>query len=146
MAHLFGYIDDPKKEIHKVFKALNEDGIGLIVIDNKESDDSVLRREILHNYQNISAELGEILAANKISYEKEIVKSEIDISGCFNMNDNGKTIISFLRHKKFSELKELEIKELRDFILKLAKDSNLTKIEDYLWIIKKAPKNASLEE
>ena len=137
MAHLFGYIDNPQKEIQKVFKAINENGLGLIVIDNNESDDSKLRRQVLHNYKNISEELEEILATDKISYEKETVKSEIDVSGCSTMNENGKTIISFLRHKIFSELKELEVEELRSFILKLAKNNKLTKIEDYLWIFKK---------
>ena len=51
------------------------------------------------------------------------------------MNENGKIIIEFLKHKRFEEISSAEINNIRNTILKIANENKIIiKREDYIWI------------
>ena len=84
----------------------------------------------------ISNSVKSILSKKNIKYDVEVVESEIDISGIEDMNENGKTIIEFFKHKRFEEISLAEINNIRNTILKIANENKkIIKRENYIWII-----------
>ena len=51
------------------------------------------------------------------------------------MNENGKTIIEFFKHKQFEDISLGEINDIRNIILKMSNENKkIIKREDYIWI------------
>ena len=137
IAHVVSYINNLEKFIDKVINSLNSKGIALIVVSNDYSDDKKVKKAL--NGQNsedtISASVKSILYEKNIKYDVEVVESKIDISGIEDMNENGKIIIEFLKHKRFEEISSAEINNIRNTILKIANENKIIiKREDYIWI------------
>lgn len=135
MSHLLPYIEDVDSFLAKVKAALSPRGLALIVINNEESDDSIIKGETLGKVDSLSVEAQKILKTKGIRFSVDTINSIIDASGCREMTETGKTIISFFKHKPFGEIPEEQKDKLREIILELAdKDGMLTKKEDYIWI------------
>ena len=137
IAHVVSYIDNLEKFLDKVMNSLNNKGIALIVVSNDKSDDKKVKSSL--NKQNskdtISDNVKKVLTKKKVKYDVEIVDSEIDVSGIENMNENGKTIIEFFKHKQFEDISLGEINDIRNIILKMSNENKkIIKREDYIWI------------
>ena len=139
IAHVVSYIEDLEKFIDKVINSLNARGIALIVVSNDYSDDKKVKDSLKrqNSKDTRSTNIKKILSKMKAKYEVEVVESDIDISGIKNMNEKGKTIVEFLKHKKFEDISADEINDIRNIILNIA-DGNkkIIKREDYIWILK----------
>jgi len=137
LAHVVSYIDNLEKFIDKVINSLNSKGIALIVVSNDYSDDkkvkNILKGQKIED--TISNSVKSILSKKKVKYDVEVVESEIDVSGIEDMNENGKTIIEFFKHKGFEEISSDEINNIRNTILNIANEKKIIKREDYIWII-----------
>ena len=137
LAHVVSYIDNLEKFIDKVINSLNSKGIALIVVSNDYSDDkkvkNILKGQKIED--TISNSVKSILSKKKVKYDVEVVESEIDVSGIEDMNENGKTIIEFFKHKGFEEISSDEINNIKNKILNIENEKKITKREDYIWII-----------
>ena len=139
MAHVVTYINDLGKLLDKVMEALNRNGIALIVVSNDDSDDKKVKNYLngQHDENSMSTIVQDVLSKKNINYNIETVESEIDVSGVEELNDNGKTIIEFLKHKKIEDISADEIDAMKNIILKLSNENKkLIKKEDYIWIQK----------
>lgn len=139
IAHVVSYIEDLENFLDKVINSLNSKGIALIVVSNDYSDDKKVTNSLKkqNNKDTISMNVKNILSKKKVKCEVEIVKSDIDISGIENMDENGKTIVEFFKHEKFEDISSDEINNIRNTILNIADGSEkLIKREDYIWILK----------
>ena len=139
MAHVVTYINDLEKLLDKVNDALNKNGIALIVVSNDDSDDKKVKNYLngQHDGNSMSTIVQDVLSKKNINYNIETVESEIDVSGVEELNDNGKTIIEFLKHKKIEDISADEIDAMKNIILKLSNENKkLIKKEDYIWIQK----------
>ena len=139
IAHVVSYIDDLEKFLDKVIDSLNSKGIALIVVSNDYSDDKKVTNSLKkqNNKETISTKVKKILSKKKVKCEIEIVKSDIDISGIENMDENGKTIVEFFKHEKFEDIPLDEINDIRNTIFNIADGKEkLIKLEDYIWILK----------
>ena len=137
IAHVVSYIDNLEKFLDKVINSLNNEGIALIVISNDYSDDKKVKNILSgqNNKNTVSANIKSILSRKKVKYDVEIVESEIDVSGIEEMNENGKTIIEFFKHKKFEDISSVEINNIRNTILNIENENKkIIKREDYIWI------------
>lgn len=136
MSHVISYIDNQEQFLKKVIDSLNEKGIGLIIISNDSSDDvKVLSRKETNN--KVLDNINQILINNQIKFDIEVVESTIDVSGIEEMNDDGKTIIEFFKHKSFNEISTDDITDIRNKILEIANiDKKLIKKENYIWLYK----------
>ena len=138
IAHVVSYIDNLEKFIDKVINSLNSKGIALIVVSNDYSDDkkvkNILKGQKIED--TISTSVKSILSKKKVKYDVEVVESKIDVSGIEDMNENGKTIIEFFKHKGFEEISSDEINNIRNTILNIANENKkIIKREDYIWIL-----------
>ena len=134
MSHILTYINNLDDLIEKVLNALNLNGIALIVLSNDFSDDVKVKNK-LNKKLTTSHKVKKILDKKNINYKVEIIESEIDISGIENMDEDGRVIIEFFKHKSFEEISNDEINDIREKILKIANSSGkITKKEDYIWI------------
>lgn len=138
LVHVVSYIDNLEKFIDKVINSLNSKGIALIVVSNDYSDDkkvkNILKGQKIED--TISTSVKSILSKKKVKYYVEVVESEIDVSGIEDMNENGKTIIEFFKHKRFEEISSDEINSIRNTILNIANENKkIIKREDYIWIM-----------
>ena len=138
LAHVVSYIDNLEKFIDKVINSLNSKGIALIVVSNDYSDDkkvkNILKGQKIED--TISTSVKSILSKKKVKYDVEVVESEIDVSGIEDLNENGKTIIEFLKHKKIEDISPDEIDDIRNKILNIANENKIIiKREDYIWIM-----------
>ena len=139
MAHVVTYINDLGKLLDKVIDALNKNGIALIVVSNDDSDDKKVKNYLngQHDENSMSIIVQDVLSKKNINYNIETVESEIDVSGVEELNDNGKTIIEFLKHKKIEDISADEIDAMKNIILELSNENKkLIKKEDYIWIQK----------
>ena len=139
MAHVVTYINDLGKLLDKVIDALNKNGIALIVVSNDDSDDKKVKNYLngQHDENSMSTIVQDVLSKKNINYNIETVESEIDVSGVEELNDNGKTIIEFLKHKKIEDISADEIDAMKNIILELSNENKkLIKKEDYIWIFK----------
>lgn len=139
MAHVVIYINDLEKLLDKVNDALNKNGIALIVVINDDSDDKKVKNYLngQHDGNSMSTIVQDVLSKKNINYNIETVESEIDVSGVEELNDNGKTIIEFLKHKKIEDISADEIDAMKNIILELSNENKkLIKKEDYIWIFK----------
>ena len=139
MAHVVTYINDLGKLLDKVIDALNKNGIALIVVSNDDSDDKKVKNYLngQHDENSMSIIVQDVLSKKNINYNIETVESEIDVSGVEELNDNGKTIIEFLKHKKIEDISADEIDAMKNIILELSNENKkLIKKEDYIWIFK----------
>lgn len=139
MAHVVTYINDLEKLLDKAMEALNRNGIALIVVSNDDSDDKKVKNYLngQHDGNSMSTIVQDVLSKKNINYNIETVESEIDVSGVEELNDNGKTIIEFLKHKSIDEISSDEIDEMKNIILELSNENKkLIKKEDYIWIQK----------
>ena len=139
MAHVVTYINDLGKLLDKVIDALNKNGIALIVVSNDDSDDKKVKNYLngQHEEYSMSTIVQDVLSKKNINYNIETVESEIDVSGVEELNDNGKTIIEFLKHKKIEDISADEIDAMKNIILELSNENKkLIKKEDYIWIFK----------
>ena len=139
MAHVVTYINDLEKLLDKVNDALNKNGIALIVVINDDSDDKKVKNYLngQHDGNSMSTIVQDVLSKKNINYNIETVESEIDVSGVEELNDNGKTIIEFLKHKKIEDISADEIDAMKNIILELSNENKkLIKKEDYIWIFK----------
>ena len=137
MAHVMSYINNVEDFLDKIMSSLNSDGMALIVVSNKDSDDKKVKDSLNSNNNSISAIVRNILDKKKIKYDVEIVESEIDASGLEEMNEKGKTIIEFLKHKRIEDISTDEINDIRNKLLNLANEKKkIIKREDYIWIKK----------
>ena len=137
-AHVVSYIDNLEKFIDKVINSLNSKGIALIVVSNDYSDDKKVKNISKGQKieDTISTSVKSILSKKKVKYDIEVVESEIDVSGIEDMNENGKTIIEFFKHKGFEEISSDEINNIRNTILNIANENKkIIKREDYIWIM-----------
>ena len=140
ISHVLSYVKNPRALFDKVFKALTTDGITLVVVNNPNSDDSIIKRQLSidDDNTNLSIDLQAILGQQKTPHHVEIVESTIDVSGCKSMNYDGKTIIEFFKHQRFEDIPSNDIAKMRNAILSLATTDNLLiKREDYIWIKKR---------
>ena len=139
MSHVVTYINDLEKLLDKVNDALNKNGIALIVVSNDDSDDKKVKNYLngQHDENSMSTIVQDVLSKKNINYNIETVESEIDVSGVEELNDNGKTIIEFLKHKKIEDISADEIDAMKNIILELSNENKkLIKKEDYIWIFK----------
>ena len=139
MAHVVTYINDLEKLLDKAMEALNRNGIALIVVSNDDSDDKKVKNYLngQHDENSMSTIVQDVLSKKNINYNIETVESEIDVSGVEELNDNGKTIIEFLKHKKIEDISADEIDAMKNIILELSNENKkLIKKEDYIWIQK----------
>ena len=139
MAHVVTYINDLEKLLDKAMEALNRNGIALIVVSNDDSDDKKVKNYLngQHDENSMSTIVQDVLSKKNINYNIETVESEIDVSGVEELNDNGKTIIEFLKHKKIEDISADEINAMKNIILELSNENKkLIKKEDYIWIFK----------
>lgn len=139
MAHVVTYINDLEKLLDKAMEALNRNGIALIVVSNDDSDDKKVKNYLngQHDENSMSTIVQDVLSKKNINYNIETVESEIDVSGVEELNDNGKTIIEFLKHKKIEDISADEIDAMKSIILELSNENKkLIKKEDYIWIQK----------
>ena len=137
MAHVVSYINNLDCFLDKVINSLNENGIALIVVSNDYSDDKKVINHSNIPKNSISTSIKSVLSKKKIKYEVEIVESDIDVSGIKNMNEDGKTIIEFFKHKTFNDISLDEVEEMRNKILEIVNENNkIIKREDYIWIYK----------
>ena len=138
ISHVLLYINNLDNFVDKIIEALNKKGTALIVVNNPCSDDVIIKRQTLNqqkNYSSTSYNIQKLLSEKKISFDVEIVESTIDVSGIDKMNENGRTIIEFFYHKKFDDISDDNIQNMRNSILNYAnKNGQLVKKEDYLWI------------
>jgi 2-polyprenyl-3-methyl-5-hydroxy-6-metoxy-1,4-benzoquinol methylase len=137
IAHVVPYIDNLEKFLNKVINSLDNNGIALIVVSNNNSDDRKIKRSLNKQKikETISDNVKKVLSEKKVKYDVEIVDSEIDVSGIENMNENGKIIIEFFKHKRFEDISLGEINDIRNIILKMANENKkIIKREDYIWI------------
>ena len=135
MSHMVSYINDLDKFLKKVINALNKKGIALIVVSNEHSDDIMTLEKKDKN--KILERIKQILINNHVRYDIEIVESTIDVSGVYDMNDDGKTLIEFFKHKGINDIPSNEISKLRKEILEIAnKDKKIIKKENYIWFYK----------
>lgn len=137
IAHVVSYIDNLERFLDKVMNSLNHNGIALIVISNDYSDDKKVKSSLKKKNcdDTILANIKKFLSKKKVKYDVEIVESEIDVSGIENMDENGKTIIEFFKHKKFEDISLDEINDIRNIILKMSNENKkIIKREDYIWI------------
>ncbi len=138
ISHVLSYINNLDNFVDKIIEALNKKGTALIVVNNPCSDDVIIKRQTLNqqkNYSSTSYNIQKLLSEKKISFDVEIVESTIDVSGIDKMNENGRTIIEFFYHKKFDDISDDNIQNMRNSILNYAnKNGQLVKKEDYLWI------------
>ena len=120
-------------------EALNRNGTALIVVSNDDSDDKKVKNYLngQHDENSMSTIVQDVLSKKNINYNVETVESEIDVSGIEELNDNGKTIIEFLKHKKIEDISADEIDAMKNIILELSNENKkLIKKEDYIWIFK----------
>lgn len=139
IAHVVSYIENLEEFIDKVINSLNNKGMALIVVSNDYSDDKKVKDSLKkqNNEKTISANVKNILKKKKVKYEVEVVESDIDVSGIEDMNENGKTIVEFFKHKKIEDISSDEIEDMRTIILNIAgENKKLIKREDYIWILK----------
>lgn len=139
MAHVVTYINDLEKLLDKAMEALNRNGIALIVVSNDDSDDKKVKNYLNGQYDenSMSTIVQDVLSKKIINYNIETVESEIDVSGVEELNDNGKTIIEFLKHRKIEDISADEIDAMKNIILELSNENKkLIKKEDYIWIQK----------
>ena len=73
----------------------------------------------------ISTSVKSILSKKKVKYDVEVVESKIDVSGIEDMNENGKTIIEFLKHKKIEDISPDEIDDIRNKILNITNENKI---------------------
>ena len=125
MAHVVTYINDLGKLLDKVIDALNKNGIALIVVSNDDSDDKKVKNYLngQHDENSMSIIVQDVLSKKNINYNIETVESEIDVSGVEELNDNGKTIIEFLKHKKIEDISADEIDAMKNIILELSNEN-----------------------
>ena len=139
MSHVVTYINDLEKLLDKAMEALNRNGTALIVVSNDDSDDKKVKNYLngQHDGNSMSTIVQDVLSKKNINYNIETVESEIDVSGVEELNDNGKTIIEFLKHKKIEDISADEIDAMKNIILELSNENKkLIKKEDYIWIFK----------
>ena len=139
IAHVVSYIEDLEKFIDKVINSLNFKGVALIVVSNDYSDDKKVKNFLKkqNTKDTISTNVKKILSDKKVKYEVKTIMSFIDISGIKNMDENGKTIVEFFKHKKFEDIPSDEINDIKNTILNIANGNDkLIKREDYIWIFK----------
>ncbi len=137
ISHCLPYINDLDAFLDKVVKALTKDAIVLIVAGDPSSDDAKIKRQILDkkDKEPLSFKIQKLLNEKRITFEKEIIESKINVSGLLDMNKDGKSLIEFFNHKNFDEISENDAKKMRELILSYAnKEGYLTKKEDYFWI------------
>ena len=136
MSHVISYIDNPKQVLEKIINSLDKNGIILIVISNDNSDDVKVfegEEKEKRTLKNIS----QILIDNQMKYDIEVVESTIDVSDIKEMNNNGKTIIEFFKHKSFDDISSNDVIDMKNKILEIAsKDMRIIKKENYIWIYK----------
>ena len=140
ISHILPYINDLDSFLDKVIKALPKNSIALIVVSNPFSDDAKIKNQILDrkDKEPLSSKIQKLLNEKKITFEKEVIESTIDVSGLINMSEDGKTLIEFFNHKSFDEILDNDVKSMRELILSCAnKEGHLTKKEDYFWISNK---------
>ncbi len=136
MSHVISYMNDLDYFLKNVINSLNENGIALVVLSNNHSDDVVIQmgEEIK---DTILERIKGILTNNHVRYDIEIVESTIDVSGIKSMDDNGKTLIEFFKHKDIKDISLDEIENMRNSILKIvSEDNKIIKRENYIWIYK----------
>ena len=76
-----------------------------------------------------------IVVSNDYSDDKK-VKNILKGQKIEDMNENGKTIIEFFKHKVFEEISSDEINNIRNTILNIANENKkIIKREDYIWIM-----------
>ena len=139
MAHVVTYINELETLLDKAMEALNRNGTALIVVSNDDSDDKKVKNYLngQHDENSMSTIVQDVLSKKNINYNIETVESEIDVSGVEELNDNGKTIIEFLKHKKIEDISADEIDAMKNIILELSNENKkLIKKEDYIWIQK----------
>lgn len=137
ISHSLPYINDLESFLDKVIKALSKNSIALIVVSNPFSDDAKIKNQILDkkDKESLSSKIQKLLNEKKITFEKEVIESTMDVSGLLNMSEEGKTLIEFFYHKSFDEILDNDVKSMRELILSYAnKEGYLTKKEDYFWI------------
>ena len=136
MSHVISYIDNLELFLKKVIDSLNEKGSALIVISNDSSDDVKISSGS-NNKKVLLEKISQILLNNQVKYDIEFVESFIDVSGVYDMNDDGKTIIEFFKHKSFDEISSDDILNIKNKILEVAnKDKKIIKKENYIWFYK----------
>ncbi|MCI8347480.1 MAG: class I SAM-dependent methyltransferase [Bacilli bacterium] len=139
ISHVLPYINDLNDFVDKVLKALNKNGMALIVINNPLSDDVKVKKRILNQekYTSLSSNMQKLLKEKKVLFDTEVVESTIDVSGMSKMNNDGKSIIEFFYHEKYEDISNDNIESMRNLILNYSNEDNkLVKREDYLWISK----------
>lgn len=137
ISHSLPYINDLDSFLDKVIKALSKNSISLIVVSNPLSDDTKIKNQMLDkkDKEPLSSKIQELLNKKKISFEKEVIESTMDVSGLLNMNEDGKTLIEFFNHKRFDEIPYSDIQNMRKLILSYTnQEGHLIKKEDYFWI------------
>lgn len=137
ISHSLSYINDLESFLDKVIKALSKNSIALIVVGNPSSDDAKIKNQILDKKvkEPVSFKIQKLLNKKKITFEKEVIESTIDVSGLLNMSEDGKTLIEFFNHKTFDEISYDDIQNMRKLILSYAnEEGHLIKKEDYFWI------------
>ena len=137
MSHCLPYINNLEIFLDKVIKALQKDSIALIVVSNPSSDDAKIKKQLLDtsDKESLSSRIQKLLIQKKITFEKEVVDSTMNVSGLINMSNDGKSIIEFFNHKRINEISDNDIQNMRKLILSYAnKDGNIIKKEDYFWI------------
>ena len=136
MSHIVSYINNLEKFLKKAFDSLSEKGIALIVVSNDHSDDVMTSVE-KNNKNQILEKIKLILTSNHVRYDIEIVESTIDVSGIYDMNDDGKTLIEFFKHKDINDISHDEIEKMRKEILAIANENKkIIKKENYIWFYK----------
>jgi ubiquinone/menaquinone biosynthesis C-methylase UbiE len=135
MAHVLPYIKDISGVLGKVSRSLKAHGAGLIVINNKTSDDTLIKNETATQSDGlISSNIQQKLIDLGLRVSVECVESTIDAKGCKVMDEKGKDLISFFKHLSFEDIPTKEVEDIRSSVLTLMNsDGNLIKREDYIW-------------
>lgn len=135
LSHMLGYVQELEKTIGKVYQALRPGGMALIILTSPQSDD-VVAKEFAHQSEESRIVKPVLEIAKKYAHKEEIVESVIEIRDCLELNEEGKKMIAFMLHQKFEDIPKENITILLQNFKKLAKDSEITKRESFIWIYK----------
>ena len=130
-----------EKELLKIYDAIKPGGIALIIVDHHDSRELRVKKEMgnkkLYNKEiQLKDKVEEIFIYNGIDYSRDKVESQVDVSGVFEMNDDGKALVEYYCNKPFTNISKKVIEHCRMMIMQLAKGNQLSRKEAYFWIEK----------
>lgn len=136
-SYVFQSVSNEEQVLSKIYNSLNAWAKAIIINQNIDSNDMILRKKIGLGISETSKYIFQKLNNLWLDYFHEIKTSHFYwVDDVLNLTETWKNYISFLTFSNFSNLNENQLEVIIDFVRENSENWTLEKKEDFIYLTK----------